>query len=143
MRQKITIVMISTLCCLCLLEATLHLLGYLPAHVDERKSLMVFTPDSFLAKDDVLGWRLGRGEFEAFSNNIFVSKSTVGPEGSRITSNGTGTPPPKPGKKIYLFGCSFTFGSSVSDSGNYPYYLQALLPDHDVRNMGVPAYSPV
>lgn len=47
-----------------------------------------------------------------------------------------------PGKqRILVFGDSFTYGDEVSDQETYPYYLQQLLPNAEVINMGVHGYG--
>jgi hypothetical protein len=47
-----------------------------------------------------------------------------------------------PGKqRILIFGDSFTFGDEVSDQETYCYYLQQLLPNAEVINMGVHGYG--
>ncbi len=47
-----------------------------------------------------------------------------------------------PGKaRILLLGDSFTFGDEVSDNETYAYYLQSMLPNAEVINMGVHGYG--
>ena len=49
---------------------------------------------------------------------------------------------PQPGRRrIVVLGDSFTFGDEVSDDETYPSYLQGLLPDTDVLNLGVHGYG--
>ncbi|MFH1801154.1 MAG: hypothetical protein ABH891_09985 [Candidatus Omnitrophota bacterium] len=43
--------------------------------------------------------------------------------------------------RILCLGDSFTFGEGVSDSETYPHYLQQMLPDAEVINMGVHGYG--
>lgn len=43
--------------------------------------------------------------------------------------------------RILVFGDSFTFGTEVSDDETYAYYLQKLLPQAEVLNMGVFGYG--
>ena len=43
--------------------------------------------------------------------------------------------------RILFLGDSFTFGNEVSDNETYPYYLQQMLPDAEVINMGVHGYG--
>jgi hypothetical protein len=44
-------------------------------------------------------------------------------------------------KRILIFGDSFTFGEETSDSENYPYYLQQMLPSFEIINFGVLGYG--
>jgi hypothetical protein len=43
--------------------------------------------------------------------------------------------------RILLLGDSFTFGDEVSDNETYAHYLQEMLPDVEVINMGVHGYG--
>ena len=43
--------------------------------------------------------------------------------------------------RILILGDSFTFGDDVSDDETYPHYLQKMLPDAEVINMGVHGYG--
>ncbi|HSA30752.1 MAG TPA: hypothetical protein P5160_03020 [Candidatus Omnitrophota bacterium] len=67
--------------------------------------------------------------------------------GVRINSKGVRGPTDipyarTPGKKrILIIGDSFTFGVDVGDRETYPYFLQQLLPDTEVVNMGEPGYG--
>jgi len=45
------------------------------------------------------------------------------------------------GKEIWIFGCSFTFGWSVSDDESFPWLLQNDLPTYEVINFGTPGYG--
>ncbi len=47
-----------------------------------------------------------------------------------------------PGKtRILILGDSFTFGDEVSDDETYSYYLQGMMPDAEIINMGVHGYG--
>jgi len=43
--------------------------------------------------------------------------------------------------RILILGDSFTFGDEVSDDETYSYYLQEMLPDTEVINLGVHGYG--
>jgi hypothetical protein len=43
--------------------------------------------------------------------------------------------------RILVLGDSFTFGEEVSDTETYPYYLQQMLPNAEIINLGVPTYG--
>ena len=69
--------------------------------------------------------------------------------GMIVNSNSKGVrgitefPYERTGKKprILVLGDSFTFGDEVSDHETYPYFLQQLLPDSEVINLGVHGYG--
>ncbi|MCA9283605.1 MAG: SGNH/GDSL hydrolase family protein [Phycisphaerales bacterium] len=69
------------------------------------------------------------------------------PNGLRIThplatyDTTAGTPSGRP--EIWIFGCSFTYGWSVSDEDTYAWKLQELLPEYEVVNFGVNGYGTV
>jgi hypothetical protein len=44
---------------------------------------------------------------------------------------------------IWVFGCSWTHGWSVSDNETYPWLLQERFPDYDVVNFGVNGYGEI
>ncbi len=51
-------------------------------------------------------------------------------------------PGPHPGKlRIMVLGDSFTFGDGVSDDETYPAYLQRMIPDAEIINLGVRGYG--
>jgi hypothetical protein len=48
----------------------------------------------------------------------------------------------RPGKtRILILGDSFTFGDEVGDDETYSYYLQGMMPDAEIINMGVHGYG--
>lgn len=61
-----------------------------------------------------------------------------------VTTNSLGFRGPEiePGKKlIAVLGDSITFGYGLADEETMPARLQALLPNHDILNTGVPGYD--
>jgi len=122
-------------------EGILRWKGLQPAHSKESAHAILFKPDSFCVKDDVLGWRLGTGEFETYQNRTLIYKSRTNGLHNRVTSLNPSSTTFDSSKTIFLYGCSFTFGQSVPDSSNYPFYLQSLLPEYSVQNKAVPAYG--
>ena len=48
---------------------------------------------------------------------------------------------PKDKIRILILGDSFTFGEGVSDDENWPYYLQTMLPNTEVINMGIHGFG--
>jgi len=143
MKKNLLILGVSTVLILIVAEAFLRIRGYEPAHAWEEKNLLIVKPDSFFNKDALLGWRLGMGEFDTYLNDQFIYKCTVNKNLQRITrlAGDDVISPEKQKEKLFILGCSTTFGIAVSDSSNYPYFLQNMLPGYDVQNLAVPAFG--
>ena len=75
-------------------------------------------------------------DVKAFGNKILNtnSKGFRGKKDSPYTKN-------KEKLRILILGDSFTFGDEVSDDETYSYYLQEMLPNTEVINMGVHGYG--
>ncbi|SNB46627.1 hypothetical protein [Geobacter sp. DSM 9736] len=43
--------------------------------------------------------------------------------------------------KLWIFGCSYTYGYSLNDDETYPWIVQNHLSNYDVQNFGVTGYS--
>ncbi len=134
---NLLLILIATLVALVVAEITLRYMGYEPwqgNQVSEREPLVEI--------DDRLGWRLRPGKFmhSAYSEDVEDLIFTVSSAGNRLSyidqdflaSNR---------KQLLLLGGSFTHGFAVTDNETYPWYLQQELPDHEVVNFAVPAYS--
>jgi hypothetical protein len=92
----------------------------------------------FDAYDVTKGWRpqAKLRNMQVFDNKVLNTNS----RGLRGTSE---FPYERtPGKqRILIFGDSFTYGDDVSDHETYSYYLQQLLPNAEIINMGVHGYG--
>ena len=107
----------------------------------KRKQIKI-DPESFMFSyaqhHPVRGWQLRKN---SNNPNEFRSKSV------RVNSKGIRGQREYPyqrvkGKRrILILGDSFTFGTEVSDNETYPHYLQELLPDDEIINMGVFGYG--
>jgi len=87
--------------------------------------------------DPLLGWGLipGLSKKKCFGSE-YISSNSKGIRGDREY------PYSKSDKlRILFLGDSFTFGDEVSDNETYPHYLQELLPDAEIINMGVHGYG--
>jgi hypothetical protein len=92
----------------------------------------------FDAYDPTKGWRpqANLRNMEVFTNKVLNTNS----KGLRGTSEFSYER--TPGKqRILIFGDSFTYGDEVSDEETYSYYLQQLLPNAEIINMGVHGYG--
>jgi hypothetical protein len=98
-------------------------------------------PGGKLYEDDpILGFRLKPGCFDVFMANGTRIRTTHLPEHERATGPvgaATGRP------EIWILGCSYTYGWSVSDEETYPWLVQNALPGLRIRNLGVPGYNNV
>jgi hypothetical protein len=45
--------------------------------------------------------------------------------------------------RVVFYGCSFTYGSAVSDKASYPFILQQKFPQLQIENRAVPSYGQV
>jgi hypothetical protein len=140
-KKVIIISAFSILIAIAISELILRQIGFQPAHVDETNNVLAIEPDSFLVKDNYVGWRLGKGCFTTLLNDSAVFKHCTDSFGNRNipyinTFNET-----EKRDILHLYGCSYTFGYSVSDTSNLAYYLQQLMPDTKVINKGVPGYG--
>jgi hypothetical protein len=67
---------------------------------------------------------------------------THGPDTLRITHPPNG-PTSAARPQIWIFGCSFTHGWSLSDEQTYPWQVQRRIPEYEVVNFGVSGYGTV
>lgn len=91
--------------------------------------------------DSILGWRLRTGQWDTDTSdpkrNFHI---TINAHGKRISApDDTLAADGRP--EIQVYGCSYTFGWSVSDSSVACYKLQNKLPQYRVVNKGVPVYG--
>jgi hypothetical protein len=92
--------------------------------------------------DPELGWwlRPGHWRLDPRGPGGRIVEITIGSDRTRRTRPETDTPAGG-ASLILVLGCSFTFGWGVSDDETWPWRLQALRPDLDVRNRGTGAYG--
>jgi hypothetical protein len=88
--------------------------------------------------DPIKGWALkpNISNMIHFGNNI-LSSNSKGIRGKIEYAYARN----KDKLRILILGDSFTFGQGVSDNETYPYYLQQILPDTEVINLGVHGYG--
>lgn len=120
-------------------EFVLSLLGFETTRQLEKKHLLKTHPHSFIKEDNLLGWKLMKGNyFNSLNKHKIVY--TINQFGRRITINSSEKEVDS-GNKLFLFGCSFTFGQSVSNENTFPYLIQKDLKNLSVYNFGTPGYS--
>jgi hypothetical protein len=93
--------------------------------------------------DPELGWWLRPGHYvyRRFREKGAEVEVTIGADRSRRTRVDVDGASAAARPELLALGCSFTFGQDVSDQETWPWRLQALRPDLDVRNRGTAAYG--
>jgi hypothetical protein len=96
-------------------------------------------PKNCLIGDSVLGLALNPGSFVVTMNQELVYKTTHLPNGRRSL----GRRHPERDKKLFLFGCSFTYGMGVNDTCSFASILQEKQDTYTIDNFAVPGYGSV
>lgn len=99
-------------------------------------------PGPYFRKHPTRGFAHVPGRYRLTLEKGYSFTVTHDDNGLRITRPIT-TPNPAAKKPIWIFGCSFTHGFSVSDEETYPWILQSELPDYEVVNFGTDGYGTV
>lgn len=144
MKKNILLGFITLFLTLIAIEGMLRSIGMEPAHAYEQKHVFKISPDSLIVVDKKLGWHLGTGTFSAYINNDLLFTCFINNRSNRVTQlnlQDTDVANQALLPKIFILGCSFTFGFSVPDSAAYPFLLQNTLPRYAVQNLGVPGYG--
>ncbi len=145
MKKNIGVVIVISFLMILVIEICLKLSGRQPAYYGNEKYLPVIKPASFFIKDSIFGWKLGTGKFDFYSGDSLFFSCNVDANGNRVINRNEDLHKPTEGNnqqnKIFIYGCSNTFGQSVSDTSNYPFLLQKMLPSYQICNRGVPGYS--
>lgn len=138
--KRTGLLLLSLIVALFVAEAALRLLGFTPAHIGENNTGIRVEPDSFCVIDNTLGWRLGNGCYTTYLHNTAILYHCTDSLGNRQVLEYTHTID-TPVTKLYLYGCSYTFGQSVSDTNNLAYYIQQASTHIQVVNKGVPGFG--
>jgi hypothetical protein len=111
---------------------------YIRNWVREHRKAGTATYYSFDMYDPSKGWilRPNLNSVKAFNDKVLStnSKGLRGKKDFPYSKN-------KEKLRILILGDSFTFGDDVSDDETYSSYLQAMLPDTEIINMGVHGYG--
>ena len=133
-RYYLFLVLITPIC----FEIALRILGYTP--YIQAEYTISSEPQMCLRSSDELGFSLAEGTYEVSVNGA-PSYTATHIDGRRITRNFR---PKISGAKVFLMGCSFTYGMGVSDSLSFPYRLQSSFPILTrIENYGVPGFGNV
>ena len=137
MKTKGLLLVFSLLFTALLAEFALRILGYTPAitKVKHPGEPSVYQPH------EVLGWRNKPGQhiFPPYSEGADEIVITFTEQHARITQAPEASATKKP--QLLMVGASFTQGWAVSDDENYPWMLNRLFPNWDVKNMGTGGYG--
>lgn len=137
MKKRILAVLIIPLLVLLALELILRCLGYTPYQLPEFS----FTSEPKWCFDkDSLGVVPVPGTYLVNLNGL-EHTVTHGADHNRITSFGGGSEASEP--KIFLYGCSYTYGQGVNDKNTYPFLLQQKDTVHRVVNLSRPGYGTI
>ena len=111
---------------------------YIRNWVNEHKQFALDAYYRFDVYDSSRGWRTKPNitDLEVFDHK-FLNTNSKGVRGKREFSYTKD----KQKLRILILGDSFTFGDEVSDNETYSYYLQEMLPQTEVINMGVHGYG--
>ncbi len=88
----------------------------------------------------IFGWTLTPGHQVKVGFRPGVVQ-TIDAQGNRHTPRAPGEP--SAGKRLAIYGCSFTYGTGLADTETYPALLQQALPDMRVLNKGVGGHGSV
>jgi len=115
-----------------------HDLGWRHWWISRHKSSGEEIYYKFDVHDPTRGWKVKSGlrDMQVFDNKVLNSNSR-GLRGIReyaYEKQGDIT-------RILILGDSFTFGDEVSDHETYSYYLQEMLPETEIINLGVHGYG--
>lgn len=91
------------------------------------------------AYDPVLGWRFIPDIVRHFKVGPYEAAATIGPDGYRVVPGR----PDRGERRVWVFGCSYTFGVILQDEETYCALLQARFPRWQIKNFGVSAYSTI
>lgn len=117
-----------------LLEIGLRLFGLGPFELP--KYSMISTPDRHLLPDPHLGVQLNPGKYEVTLNQQLKYTATHLENGYRSCGESHVDDP-----LVAFYGCSFTYGTGVSDEQVYPYLLQEKFDSLKIENRAVPGYG--
>lgn len=128
--KKVLYITVTTLVLFLILEIILRLLGYSPVTFNQK----ITTSPELCYTTDSLGVSLKAGTYSMNINDCVTFNITHTKDKTRITSKKEITAT----DEIFIFGCSFAYGTGVNDQQTYPYLLQSLLPNYKVNNYSVP-----
>lgn len=135
--SRLKLVLIWTISSFLLLEIILRLLGYQPLQIPYN--FIQSTPQQCIAADSILGFDLVPGSYEITINKHLSYHVNHNQDHTRVTYDKKSSNL----KKIYSYGCSYTYGMGVDDHESYPYLMDKILSKYKVYNKAAPGFGTV
>jgi hypothetical protein len=129
-----------TLVLLALAEGLLRVVGFAPWR-PEIVEVRIEPGGKLTQPHPVLGYSAIPGSFVAFGDQGDRTRFTHLPNTLRITRPLSSYDAESGRPEIWIFGCSFTYGSGLEDDQTFPWRLQRRLPDYEVVNFGMGGYG--
>lgn len=121
-------------------ELILRLKGRIPVKKETEKS--VIKPEGmFYISDPELGFSHQEGEYQFEIHGRFNFKARHNKQGHRITGVNAGGSAITEKPRIWIFGCSYTYGWLLNDNDTYPWLLQEKLKNYEITNFAVSGYG--
>lgn len=118
-------------------EVVLRVIGYAPFR-SVTQNIMVSPGGVFFQTDSITGYNTFPGQFTISLNDTYDFSVTHNADNARVTRDSILV---DPHQKIWLLGCSYTYGWSLNDYETFSYKLQNIFPDVSISNYGKPGFS--
>ncbi len=135
--KNLSLMIISVIVTLSILEVIMRIFYYIPSPTMDEFDLKT---SNYYQKDDVLWW-VPRNNIHGVHNKHGSFETTFNTNSSGIRDKEYSLNKPKGIQRIVVIGDSYTWGFGVNDSEIYTERLEAILPNTEVINLGVTAYS--
>jgi hypothetical protein len=154
MRHRIVFLFAIVIACLGAAELFARLLNYRPMGDRFASSEYVHSLDEgspseggYTRPHPVLGYTYKPGRYQISMGNRAVGYRTYTathlPSGQRITKPLEWYDRPPAEKSLWIFGCSFTYGTMVDDQESFPWLVRERLAGFEVVNFGVGGHGNV
>ncbi|MCB0508972.1 MAG: hypothetical protein KDD21_11805 [Bacteroidetes bacterium] len=118
--------------CFLVLEGLLRIVGF----GSYKKKGMLWSEIN-VQVDSLLGYSSLQGILKYTLNNKEIIETNYADRSRKTGTLGY----KKHFKRIHLYGCSFVHGYGITDSLSYPYLLQQLRPNDEVKNFGISGHG--
>ena len=135
MKKRIRYYLFLTLITPICFELALRVLGY--SAYQQLPYSIVSKPNMCMVASTDLGFSLGEGIYQVSVNGAPTYTATH-IDGKRITRDYLSSDSLP---RVFLMGCSFTYGMGIDDSISFPYQLQSHFKNLDIQNFGVPGFG--
>lgn len=120
-------------------ELVLRFMGHQPLQLPNQKPFDVIGGERYFTPDPILGFRHVPGKFKIQLPDGYEFITTHNSQSFRITH------PPTPNRdarqKVWIFGCSLTYGWGLNDAETYPWLLQQKFKNFEFVNFAVSSYG--